>query len=79
MDISARILPEITLFGIIKLVIKAKNRLLHSGERLMPDPEASLSVECSGTPQPPPIPNAAPPVKNRGAGSIKPDVSATVR
>ena len=49
MNISARILPEITLLGIIKLIINAKNLLLHSGDRVMPDSQASPSVKNRGT------------------------------
>ena len=79
MNISARILPEITLLGIIKLIINAKNLLLHSGDRVMPDSQASLSPVGSGTLQPPPTPKAAPSVKNRGTDSVKPDASGAIR
>lgn len=79
MNISARILPEVTPLGILKMIIKAKNLLIHSNDRATPDPQASLSPVCSGTFQSPPISKAAPSVKTRGAGSVKPDASGAVR
>lgn len=79
MNISARILPEITPFGIIKLIVKAKNRLFHSDDRAMPDPSASLSAMCNGSPQPHPIPSTACSEKNRGADRFKPDTSGSIR
>ena len=52
MNISARILPEVTPAVIIKMIIKAKNFIFDSGDRDMPDPQAPLSEVCSS---PPPI------------------------
>jgi hypothetical protein len=75
MNISARILPELTPLGIWKIIIKAKNVLIHSGDRVMPDPQASHSPVCSGTPLSPPTLKAAPSVKNHRASRIKPDVN----
>jgi hypothetical protein len=74
-NISARILPELTPLGIWKIIIKAKNVLIHSGDRVMPDPQASLSTVCSGTALPPPALKAAPSVKNHRARRVKPDVN----
>jgi hypothetical protein len=79
MNISARILPELTPLGIIEIIINAKNSLIHSDDRAIPDPQASLSPVYSGTPQPPPVSKAVPSVKNRGASRIKPNVSGTVQ
>jgi hypothetical protein len=57
------------------IIIKAKNVLIHSGDRVMPDPQASHSPVCSGTPLSPPTLKAAPSVKNHRASRIKPDVN----
>lgn len=76
MNISARILPEITPWVIIKLIIKTKNHFFHSDDRVMPDPQTSLSPVCSNTPQPPSVPVAASSVKSREESNIKPDTNA---
>lgn len=78
MNISARILPELTPLGIIKIIINAKNFFIHSGDRAVPDLQASLSPVYSGTPQPPPSSKAVPSVKNRGAGRVKPNANGAV-
>jgi hypothetical protein len=41
----------------------------------MPDPQASLSPVCSGTPLPPITLKAAPSVKNHKASRVKPDMN----
>ena len=74
-NISARILPELTPLGIWKIIIKAKNVFIHSGDRVMPDPQASHSPVCSGTALPPPALKAVPSVKNHRARRVKPDVN----
>jgi hypothetical protein len=79
MNISARILPELTPLGIIEIIINVKNFLIHSGDRAMPDPQASLSPVYSGTPQPPPASKAVPSAKNRGVGRVKPDANGAVQ
>jgi len=79
MNISARILPEVTPSGIIKMMITAKNFLLPSSSLVIPDPQASLSPVRSSTPQPPPTLKAAPSIKDRGTGHVKPDVSGVAR
>jgi hypothetical protein len=79
MNISARILPELTPIGIIKIIINAKNFIIHSGDRTIPDPHASLSPVYSGPPQPAPATKPVPSLKNRRTGRIKPDVRGTVQ
>jgi hypothetical protein len=79
MKISARILPELTPLGIIEIIINAKNFLIHSDDRVMPNPQASLSPVYSGTPQPAPASKAVPSVKNRGPGRVKPDANGAVQ
>ena len=75
MNISARILPELTPIGIIKVIISAKNDIIHSGKRVVAEPQASLSAAHSGTPQPPLASKVVPSAKNRGARRVKPGVS----
>jgi hypothetical protein len=75
MNISAKILPELTPIRIIKDIISAKNFLIHSGNRVVPEPHASLSAVYSGTPQPPPASKVVPSAKNRVARRVKPGVS----
>jgi len=72
MNISARILPELTPLGIINMLISAKNFIIHSGDRVMPDPQVSLYPTSGGNSQPPPAPKAAPSVKDRGVGPVNP-------
>ena len=79
MNISARILPEVTPLGIIKLIIKAKNFIFHTGDRDMPDPEIPLSPVCNSTPRPLVGPRAIPPIKNRRTDGGKPNVGAAIR
>ena len=79
MNISARILPELTPPAIMEIIINAKNFIIHSSDRAFPDPQASLSAVYSGTPQPPPVSKSVPSFKNRRAGRIKPDVRGTVQ
>jgi hypothetical protein len=79
MNISARILPELTPIGIIKIIINAKNFITDSSDRTIPDPHASLSPIYNGPPQPAPASKPVPSLKNRSAGRIKPDVRGTVQ
>ena len=79
MNISARILPELTPIGIIKIIINVKNFITDSSVRPIPDPHASLSPIYSGPPQPAPASKPVPSLKNRSAGRIKPDVRGTVQ
>ena len=80
MNISARILPELTPLGILKLIIRAKNFLIHSRDRVLQDPQTSLSPVCEGTPQPPtPSFKTEPSIKNHGTGRGEPDVSGAVQ
>ena len=79
MNISARILPELTPIGIIKVIISAKNFIIHSGDRFVREPQASLSAAYSGTPQPLPASKIVPSAKNRRACRIKPGVSESVQ
>ena len=78
MNISARILPELTPLGIIKIIIKAIKLLIHSGDRVMPQLQESLYPTSDGNSQPPQPPPATS-IKDRGAGLVKPDASGTVR
>ena len=75
MNISARILPELTPSGIMEIINHAKNFLIHSGDRDIHDPQTSLSPVYRVTPQPLPVSKALPSVKNRGPRRVKPDVS----
>lgn len=79
MNISARILPEVTPRKIIKLFINVKNFIFHSGDRDMPHPQAALSELRSGTPQPPSALKPTPLLKNRGTGSVKTNAGVTIR
>ena len=82
MNISARILPELTPLGIIKIIIKAIKLLIHSGDRVMPQLQESLYPTSDGNsqpPQPPPALKPATSIKDRGAGLVKPDASGAVR
>jgi hypothetical protein len=79
MNISARILPELTPLGIIKIIINAIKLLIHSGDRVMPDPQASLSPTRANILQSPAARKPATSVKGRGAGLVKPDASIAVR
>jgi hypothetical protein len=79
MNISARILPELTPLGIIKIIIKATKLLIHCGNRVMPEPQESLHPASGGNSQPPPALKPAPSIKDRGAGLVKPDASGAVR
>jgi hypothetical protein len=53
MNISARILPELTPLGIIEIIITAKNFLIHSGDRAVPNPQSSIYPTCGDKFQPP--------------------------
>ena len=75
MNISARILPELKPIGIIKVIISAKNYIIHSGERVVPEPQASLYAAHSRTPESPPASRAVRLKKNRVAGCAKPDTN----
>ena len=79
MNISARILPEVTPAGIIKLIIKAKNFIFHSGDGDMPEPQSPFSEVCNGIPQPPPSFKPASSAKNRDRSRVEPDAGVTVR
>ena len=79
MNISARILPELTPLGIIKIVINAIKLLIHSGDRVMPDMQESPYPTSGGNSQPPPALKPATSIKDRGAGLVKPDASGAVR
>jgi hypothetical protein len=79
MNISARILPELTPLGIMEIIITAKNFIFYSGDRATPDPHASLSPVYSCSPQPPPVSKAVASLKNRRASGIKPDLTGTVQ
>ena len=79
MNISARILPELTPIGIIKIIINAKNFITHSSDRAIPDPQASLSAVYSATPQSPPASVPVPSLKNRRAGRIQPNAGGAVQ
>ena len=79
MNISARILPELTPLGIIKIIINAIKLLIHSGDRVMPDPQESPYPTSGGNSQPPPALKPATSIKDRGAGLVKPDASGAVR
>jgi hypothetical protein len=79
MNISARILPELTPLGIIKIIIKAIKLLIHSGGRDMPEPQESFYPMSGGNSQPPPALRPATSTKDRGAGFVKPDASGAVR
>ncbi len=79
MKISARILPELTPWGIIEIIINAKNFLIHSGDRVLPDPQASIYPACGNNIQPTAALKPATSVKDRGAGRVKPDASGAVQ
>jgi hypothetical protein len=79
MNISARIFPELTPLGIMEIIIDAKKFLTHSGDRAIPDPQASLSPACGGNLQPCSALNAKPSAKIRGAGRVKPNASGIVQ
>jgi hypothetical protein len=79
MNISARILPELTPPAIMEIIINAKNFFINSGDRATPDPHASLSPVYSSTPQPASASKPVPSRKNPAAGRVKPDVSGTVQ
>jgi len=79
MNISARILPELTPLGIIKIIIKAIKLVIHSGDRVMPEPQESLYPTSGGNSQPSPDLKPATSIRNRGAGLVKPDASGAFR
>jgi hypothetical protein len=78
MNISARILPELTPLGIMEIIINAKNFLIHSGARAIPDPPPSPYPTYGGNLQPSAALKAQPSAKNHGASRVKPDVSGAV-
>ena len=78
MNISARILPELTPLGIMEIFIDIKNFLIHSDDRAIPEPQASLSPQYSVSSQPPPARKPATAVKNRGAGRVTSDARRAV-
>ncbi len=72
MKISARILPELTPWGIIEIINNAKNVLIHSDDRVMPGPQAPLSPTRGGNLQPSVALKAEPSAKDRGAsGAVR--------
>ena len=79
MNISARILPELTPLGIIKIIINAIKLLIHSGDRVMPGPQASIYPTRANNLQSAAALTPPTSVKDRGAGPVKPDASRAVR
>ena len=79
LNISARLLPELTPFGIMEIIISVKNFLIHPAERIIPNPLASLYPMGRGNLHPPAAHTAAPSVTTRGTGPVKPDASRAVR
>jgi hypothetical protein len=78
MNISARILPELTPPGIMEIFIDIKNFFIHSDDRAIPDPQASLSPQYSVSSQPLPARKPATAIKNRGAGRVTSDARRAV-
>ena len=79
MNISARILPELTPIGIIKIILDAKNFIIHSGDRVVPDPHASVSVARSSNSLPSAVLKTRSSIKDRRTGRIKPNASRIVQ
>jgi hypothetical protein len=78
MNISARILPELTPLGIMEIFIHIKTFLIHSDDRAIPEPQASLSPQYSVSSQPLPARKPATAIKNRGAGRVTSDARRAV-
>lgn len=74
MNISARILPELTPLRIIKIIIKTKNSLIHSDDRVQPEPQVTLGPTSSGNSKRPPALKPIPLAKDRATVRVKPDV-----
>ncbi len=79
LNIAARLLPELTPFGIMEMIISLKNFILHSRDRVTEDPLASLFPAGPGELQAAAVQTPAPSAKTRGKSPVKPDVSATAR
>jgi hypothetical protein len=79
MKISARILPELTPWGIIEIIINAKNFLIHSDDRVMPDRQAAIYPTCGDNLKPTAALKPATSVKDSGTGLVKPDASGAVQ
>jgi hypothetical protein len=78
LNISARLLPELTPFGIWEIIIRLKSFLIHPPDRILPNPHAPLYPMGRGNLHPPSAHTAAPLAKAHGAKRVKPDASGRV-
>ena len=76
--ISARLLPELTPFGIWEIIIRAKRFLTDTAGGDRPDPQATLCPLGRGNLNPPLAPQAVPAETARGAERPEPDAGRVI-
>ncbi len=79
LNISARLLPELTPFGIREIIIDLKTFLIHPPDRVIPEPQAPFFSPRRSNLQRPSDHRTASSTKARRVKHVKPKVSGAVR